>query len=224
MMAAKRPVKVPFADTESTAPKVELPAAAAAAVAKPPVVPAIPAEPTPSEAIAQTAETIVETPAAVAAPIQKEVETMNETIQNATAETTDRANAMFGDMNARTQQAVDKSSKLFEEMNAFTRGNMEAMVESSKIAAKGAEDMARYAADYGRKSVEQSNENAKRFASVKSPTELFQLQSELMKSSIDAMVGEASKFSENYLKLMGEVVQPLSSRAAVAAEKVKIAA
>jgi hypothetical protein len=30
-----------------------------------------------------------------------------------------------------------------------------------------------------------------------------------------------SKFSENYLKLLGEIAQPLSNRYAVAAEKVK---
>ena len=64
----------------------------------------------------------------------------------------------------------------------------------------------------------------KSFAAVKSPTELFQLQSEFAKSSFDSAVAEASKLSEAVVKLAGEIAQPISSRYAVAAEKLKAAA
>ncbi|RHW16889.1 phasin family protein [Sphingomonas gilva] len=149
---------------------------------------------------------------------------MQDTIKKTTAETTERAKAMFGDFNARTQDAVAKGAKAFDELNAFVKGNLEAFVESSKIAAKGAEDIAKYSAEYGRKAIAETTENAKKFAAVKSPTEFFQLQSELVKASIDSLVTESSKFTENYLKLMGEVAQPISNRVAVAVEKAKIAA
>ena len=62
---------------------------------------------------------------------------------------------------------------------------------------------------------------AKQFAAVKSPTEFFQLQGEVAKQTLDALVAEGSKFAENYLKLMGEISQPISNRVAVAAEQVK---
>ncbi|MFX7060050.1 phasin family protein, partial [Acinetobacter baumannii] len=64
----------------------------------------------------------------------------------------------------------------------------------------------------------------KSFASVKSPTELFQLQSDYARSSFDALVAETSKTTEAMLKLAGEVFQPISNRFAVAAEKIKTAA
>jgi phasin family protein len=64
----------------------------------------------------------------------------------------------------------------------------------------------------------------KAFAGAKSPTDFFKLQSDYVRSAFDALVAETSKNAEAVLKLAGEVAQPLSSRAAVAAEKIKVAA
>lgn len=162
--------------------------------------------------------------AATAAEPVKEAKTMQETIKKTAEEATQRASAMFGDLNTRAKDAVAKGNKFVEEMNELAKGNVEAVVASSKIAAKGAEDIARYSADYGRKTVEQATENAKKFAAVKSPTEFFQLQTEIAKGAVEAMVAESSKFTENYLKLLGEIAQPISNRVAVTVEKVKLAA
>jgi phasin family protein len=108
-----------------------------------------------------------------------------------------------------------------EELTELTKGNVEAFVASGRVAAKGAEAMTQEVAEYSKKSFETATGALKSFAAVKSPTELFQLQSEFAKSSFDNMVAEASKVSESMLKLMGEIAQPLSSRYAVAAEKLK---
>ena len=236
------PVKAEAAKPVTLAPAPK-PAAAPAVVAKAEAkpVPPVKAKPAPKArivkkkpvakaAVVKTApiKKLAKAPIALA---KKEAKIMQDTVtktvetaKKATAETTERAKAMFGDMNARTKDAVAKGTKAIEEMNEFAKGNIEALVASSKIAAKGAEDIAKYSAEYGRKAIADTTENAKKFAAVKSPTEFFQLQSELVKSSIDAMVSESSKFTENYLKLMGEVTQPISNRVAVAVEKVKIAA
>lgn len=153
---------------------------------------------------------------------------MNETITNAqnavhnfANTTTERATEVFGDISARAKTAMEKGSKSVEEMVEFSKGNLEAVVASGRVAAKGAQEIAKYSAEYGRKSIEEATSTAKRFAAVKSPTEFFALQSEVAKSNLDAMVGEASKFSESYLKLLGEIVQPIQNRVAVAVEKVK---
>ncbi|RYE57725.1 MAG: phasin family protein, partial [Rhizobiaceae bacterium] len=79
-------------------------------------------------------------------------------------------------------------------------------------------------ADYGKKSFETASATMKSLAAVKTPTEMFQIQSDYAKSSFDSAVAEASKFSEAWLKLAGEVFQPISSRYALAAEKIKTAA
>jgi len=136
----------------------------------------------------------------------------------------DKVQALFGDFNERAKTAFEKSAKLGEELTDLTKGNIEAIVASARVAAKGAETLTQEAADYSKKSFENATGALKSFAAVKSPTELFQLQSEFAKTSFDSAVAEASKFSEAWMKLAGDVFQPLSSRYAVAAEKLKASA
>ena len=167
-------------------------------------------------------EPFVSTPAPepTSAAFSRKENTMEATIQDATTKT----QALFGDANERAKAAFEKSTKMFEEMNAFGKGNIEAVVESSKIAAKGLESFGQEAADYTRKQFEGATAMMKSFASVKSPTELFKLQSDYFRQSFDSLVAESSKHTEAMLKLAGEVAQPLSNRVALAAEKAKIAA
>ena len=143
------------------------------------------------------------------------------TIKNAAEDMQTRATAAFGDMNTRAKDAMSKGTKAIEELVEFSKGNVEAIVASGRVAAKGAEEIAKYSAEDGRTSVEKANATAKQFAAVKSPTEFFQLQGEVAKQTLDALVAEGSKFTESYLKLIGEIAQPISNRVAVAAEKVK---
>lgn len=177
-----------------------------------------------------TVEPAAEPVAAVAQPVIEPVQKgtlMTDTAtvtQNFAADATSKAQAMWGDMNARTKSAVEKSTKLFEEMNDFNKGNIEAVVESSRVAAKAAETLSQHAAETARKNFEQATAAMKSMASVKTPTELFQLQSDLARKSFDDMMAEMSKTSETMLKLAGDVFQPLSNRFAVAADKFKAAA
>jgi phasin family protein len=197
-------VEVPKAET----PKIELPKVEA------------------PKAEAAKIETPAAAPVIAAAPVKGT--TMNDTINNAQAtiktaaeDMQTRATAAFGDMNTRAKDAMSKGTKAIEELVEFSKGNVEAMVASGRVAAKGAEEIAKYSAEYGRSSVEKANATAKQFAAVKSPTEFFQLQGEVAKQTLDALVAEGSKFTESYLKLLGEIAQPISNRVAVAAEKVK---
>jgi len=174
-----------------------------------------------AQPVAARAKTDTRTEAAAAAlAATKDTETMQDTINKTAAQ----AESLFADYNSRAKAAFDKSAKLFDELNDFAKGNVEAVVESSKIAAKGFETLGQDAADYGRKSFENASAAVKAFAGAKSPTDFFKLQSDYVRSAFDALVAETSKNAEAVLKLAGEVAQPLSSRAAVAAEKIKVAA
>ncbi|MES2987417.1 MAG: phasin family protein [Pseudomonadota bacterium] len=235
-------VKAAASKPASRKPAAPQAVVAAAKVEK--VVPAAPVEPlvtvvetlpepvpameaAPQEVIAGTVETaetveaaiepVQEAIAEIAAPAAQKVETMIEA-------NTAKAQAMFTDFNDRTKAAVEKSTKLIEEANEFAKGNAEAIVESGKIAAKGMEALGQDAAEYSRKSFETATAAFKTFGTVKSPTELFKLQSDFFRTAFDSYVAEASKNTEAMLKLAGDAAQPLSTRFAVAAEKVKTAA
>lgn len=226
--------------TKRPAAKAAAPTPAKIEAAKPaPKVEAAKQEPAPAPAApAKIEKPVVETPKVEAAPVQtptkaepvaaaavqKGTTAMNDTVKKITNETNERAQALFGDINARAKTAMEKGNKMFEEMNDLNKGNIEAIVESSKLVAKGAETINQQAAEYGRKSFENATVAMKSFASVKSPTELFQLQSEYVRATFDSFISETSKNSETVLKLAGEAMQPISNRFAVAAEKIKTAA
>jgi len=159
-------------------------------------------------------------PAAVPAePAAKDL-TMEETINTAT----DKTQALFTDANDRAKGAMEKGQQMLGEMNEFGKGNLEALVESSKIAARAMETLGQDAAAYARKSFEEASAAARTLATVKSPAEFMKLQGDFMRQSFDAMVAETSRSTEAMLKLAGEVAQPISNRVALAADKIKVAA
>ena len=136
-------------------------------------------------------------------------------------ETTERAQAVLGDMQGRMKSTLERTAKMSEDMVDFAKGNVEAMMASARAAAKAGEVLGQEAADYSRKSLEHATAAFRSFATVKSPTELFQLQSDYAKASFDNAVAEASKMSEAMMKFAGEIAQPLSNRYALATEKIK---
>ena len=135
----------------------------------------------------------------------------------------EKVTLMIADFNDRAKAALEKTTKAGEEFSEFTKGNMEAFAASAKTAAKGAETLGQEMAEYGKKSFETASATMKSLAGVKTPTELFQIQSDYAKSAFDGAVAEASKLSEAWLKLAGDIFQPISSRYALAAEKIKTA-
>lgn len=129
--------------------------------------------------------------------------------------------ALFGDAQTQAKAHVEKGTKIIEEMSSFAKGNVEAIVASGRVAAKGVETMSQDVADYGRKHLEGASAAFKSFVAAKSPAELLQLQSDFARASFDAAVADGSKLAESMMKLVGEIMQPLSSRMAIAAEKIK---
>lgn len=151
---------------------------------------------------------------------EKAQENMKKTAEAAT----ERAKEMFGDINERAKTAVEKGTEVAREIGEFNKGNVEAMVASARIAAEGTGEIAREAAEFGRQRFETLTGTLKQVAAVKSPTEFFQIQNDYAKNAFESMVQEGSKMSEAWLKLAGEVAEPISNRFAVAADKVKKAA
>ena len=60
----------------------------------------------------------------------------------------------------------------------------------------------------------------KKLAAIKSPTELFQLQGELLRRNFDAAVAFGSKETEKLVKLTNDAFAPISTRVSVMVDKV----
>ncbi len=141
-----------------------------------------------------------------------------------TAQVADRLQAVFGDVNERARTQIERNTRIAEEMTELSKGNVEAMVASTKIVAKGLETVGQEVAEYSRKSFEDASAALKSFTEVKSATDFFRLQSDFARSQFDGLVAESSKLSETMIKLAGDVAEPLASRYSVAAERVKAVA
>lgn len=175
---------------------------------------------------------VLKTPVAAkaAAPVKKKesimttTETMTAETKQAAAAMTDRVKSLMGDMSTRAKTAYEKGTEMVSQATEFSKGNVEALVESGKIAAKGAQDMGQTYAEDTKKSFEEMTAALKEFTAVKSPTEFIELQTRLVKKSFDTAVAQTSKNSEMFLKLAGDVFQPISNRVSVAVDSFKKAA
>lgn len=201
------PLPEPVAEPEAQAPVDATP-------------PEAPAEPEMTKSLPEQAEPFaLKTLSAI-----EGTKTMNDVIETGKKFAEDakaKLETVYADMNEKAKASVEKSTKAIEEFSDIAKGNVEAMVESGKIAAKGMETLGQEAVDYSRKSFEKATASFKSFATVKTPTEFFQMQSQMFSSSFDDFTKEAAKSSEAMMKLASDVASPLTARVTVVTDKVK---
>ncbi|MDE2436430.1 MAG: phasin family protein [Sphingomonadales bacterium] len=231
----------PVAPTVSEAPKVEVVAT--------PVVPVVKAAPAPKVA-AKAAKTAkpkraVKKAATSKAPVTKTVkaaapkaaakpatkmtiaqikETIMTTSKTTTEDFTAKVKEAVTEAQDRAKVAFEKGQVLVSEANEFTKGNVEALVESGKILAAGLQELGKDYVAEGKSALETAQADLKDLAAVKSPADFFKLQGEILRRNFDAAVASGSKHSEAVLKLANETFAPISTRVSVAVEKVKKAA
>jgi phasin family protein len=155
-------------------------------------------------------------------PIIKFKDTIMTTAKN--TDITATAKDMFADVQTRAKTAYAKTSELTADAGEFTKANVEAVVESGKIFFAGAQDIVKGDIETGKTVIETVTEDAKKIAAIKSPTELMQLQGEIVRRNFDALVSFGSKRTEAWVKLTNDAFAPISNRVSVAAEKISKAA
>lgn len=173
----------------------------------------------------KTAKVTAKKTAAPTNPITKAKDTIMATAEKAqNTDFTKAAKEAFADAQTRAKTAFAKTGELASEVTEFNKGNVEAVVESGKIFFAGMQDMGRDQFAATKTVVETVQDDFKKVAAVKSPTEFLQLQGELARRNFDAAVSFGSKNTEALVKLYNEAFAPISSRVSVAAEKIKKAA
>ncbi|NOW45080.1 phasin family protein [Novosphingobium sp. SG751A] len=130
----------------------------------------------------------------------------------------------FSDFQEKAKAAYEKGNSVFGDYSEFAKGNVEALVESSKILAAGLQELTSAYVSEGRAGFETLTAEVKELAAAKSPTDFLKLQNDLAKKHFDDAVAAASKHSEALVKLANEAAQPISTRVTLAVEKIKAAA
>lgn len=166
------------------------------------------------------AKPVVAAPQAIAPPKPTLTE-LKEKIM-ATAKTPDFTKPVteaIGEFQTKAKAAYDKGTEALTEATEFAKGNVEALVESGKILAAGAQDLGKTYVEEAKSAYETLTADLKEMAAIKSPTELFQLQGKIMRRNFDSLVATGSKNTEAVLKLANDSFAPLSGRMSLAAEK-----
>lgn len=230
---AAKPVAAPAVPAPAAAPAAEKAAAAPVktktvkAKAKP--VQKKAAKPVAKKAAPQKAaakkiapKTLKAAPKPVAAA-SKGFKTMNDTVKKFAEDAKARTEALTAEINEKAKDAFAKSSKLAEEAVEFNKANIEALVESGKIAAKGIETLGQEGVAFARKNFEDTTAALKGYTAVKTPADFFKLYAENSKKAFDAAVAQTSKTSELVVKLANDSFAPISNRVSVITSKVKAA-
>lgn len=183
-------------------------------------------KPAPAKTAAKPAKLSAAAPkrAAVAAKATEIKDTIMTKAKTTAADYTASVKDGLATAQERAKVAYDKGAVLAADMGEFSKGNLEAVVESGKILASGVQTIAKTQFEDAKAAVEVLTADVKEMTSVKSPTEFVQLQGKYASRNFDAAVAQLSKTTEAWVKLANDSFAPISSRAAVAMEKVRKAA
>lgn len=136
-----------------------------------------------------------------------------------TADFTKPVTDAVAEIQTRAKAAYEKGTETLAEATEFAKGNVEALVESGKIFAAGAQDLGKGYVEEAKSAYETLTADLKEMAAIKSPTELFQLQGKIARRNFDALVATSSKNTEAFVKLANDSFAPISGRVNLAAEK-----
>lgn len=125
------------------------------------------------------------------------------------------------EVQAKAKAAFEKSTAVLGEISDFTKGNVEAVMESGKILADGIQGFGSELVAEGRSTFETITGDIKELAAAKSPTDFFKIQGDMVRKNFDSAVAYGSKNSEAMLKLVSDAMAPISGRISLAVEKVR---
>jgi phasin family protein len=225
--AAEAPVETPKAEPAAKSAPAKSRKAPARSAAKPKAKKAKPV--TPAKAAATKKKSPAAKPSKPKTIAVKKTSTSSQ-IKETPMTTTKTTKATEGfkkavsDTQAKAKQAFEKTSAMFGEYGEFTKGNVEAVVESGKILASGLQEFGNELVAEGKTSVETLTSDVKELAAVKSPTEFVKVQSDIMRRNFDTAVSYGSKNTEAMLKLANDAFAPISGRFSLAMEKIRKAA
>lgn len=127
---------------------------------------------------------------------------------------------LFNDAAGRTEQVAKRSRKAAESLADITRGNVDAVVEASRVAATGAQSISQSVIAKSRDNLELAADTVRSMTEAKSPTDLLQLQANFWRGSFDRFVEESASLTESMVKLAGETFQPISTRTSESVERI----
>lgn len=128
------------------------------------------------------------------------------------------AKASFEQIATKSREAMEQSMKTVGVVTEMGRGNVDALLESSRAAAGGMQVIAQEVADYGKQTFERTTAAGRTMALARTGPELIQLQSEFARTEFTTAIAEYSKLSQTMFQTMTAMFEPLQKQAITAAQ------
>ncbi|MCF6273797.1 MAG: phasin family protein [Rhodobacteraceae bacterium] len=138
-----------------------------------------------------------------------------------TAKSAPKAEDVFADAQKAFEAGTEKFGKGFEDVTAFGQETLDALVKSSEIATKVAEDLNGEIADFSKKSFDETVAAAKDIATAKTPTELFEKQAAFATSAFEGFFAQATKWNEAFTAGAKASFEPVNAHMDAAADLAK---
>lgn len=133
--------------------------------------------------------------------------TMNQTIETMTSAS-----------NEAIKEGFEKTLSAVNDASSFHKETIDAIIESATVAGKGVETVNANAVSYAKTAMEEGVAVAKAVSSAKSVQEIFEIQSDYAKSTMDTYLSELNKTSELMSDMVKNTFKPLNDRVSAAVE------
>ena len=117
------------------------------------------------------------------------------------------------------RDGLAKAMKTAEEMFAFGQGNLDAMTRSGQVLTAGMQDMGQSFAAAAKASLDETVSTMKAMAGVRSIKDAMELQSGLLRSTLEKAVSHTSQMTDSTIKLSEQTFAPIGARLSLAVEK-----
>jgi hypothetical protein len=128
------------------------------------------------------------------------------------------AKASFEQVATKSREAMAQNLKTVDVITEMTRGNFDALLESSRLASGGFQAIAQEVADHSKQSLARTTAAAQALAKARTAPELMKLQSEFARAEFSTAIAEVTKLSQEMFKTMTAIFEPLQKQAVLAAQ------
>jgi phasin family protein len=130
-----------------------------------------------------------------------------------------QALTIFKKMETKTMNTNKQFEKFSQDAANIGQEQVEALVKSGTILAKGMEDIMKTVMNIAQSSTEKSQEAAKAMMSCKTLNEFTEAQTKLAQSSFDDFMATATKLSELSIKVATDSLEPINDQVGKAMKK-----
>jgi hypothetical protein len=156
--------------------------------------------------------------------IERTVEEATATVTEKVQQTVEAASKGLQDLKDDVTGGLKQASEFARTYADVQRSTYETVVKAGQIYGEGLKGLATHIADVNRTQFEHTVAHFKALSGVKSLKEAFGLQAQFARETTSRALAETGAIVEDYLKVTGEALAPVTAKVREAAEKVKLAA